>query len=176
MRQVTKNSGQLSRVVISSTRFAMLQNQPSHVSRIIQDVGDQQDIEKVRILSKEGVIIHSSDRNEIGNRIDQEAEACLACHLDEQSRLESPMFGRTRFFSNQNGKRMLGSTAVIHNEPTCAGAGCHESTKEQPVLGVLDIIYPLDDIDSTLRSNTYTVFGLSFGLILLAGLLLGYTE
>ncbi len=174
MQQVTKNSGQLSRVVISSTRFAMLQNQPSHVSQIIQDVGDQQDIEKVRILSKEGVIIHSSDRSEIGDRIDQEAEACLACHLDEQSRLESPMFGRTRFFSNQNGKRMLGSTAVIHNEPTCAGAGCHESTEEQPVLGVLDIIYPLDDIDSTLRANTYTVFGLSFGLILLAGLLVGY--
>ena len=84
------------------------------------------------------------------------------------------MFGRTRFFSNQNGKRMLGSTAVIHNEPTCAGAGCHESTEEQPVLGVLDIIYPLDDIESTLRSNTYTVFGLSFGFILLAGLLVSY--
>jgi len=174
MQQVTKNSGQLSRVVISSTRFAMLQNQPSHVSEIIQDVGDQQDIEKVRILSKEGVIIHSSDKSEIGNRIDQEAEACLACHLDEKSRLESPMFGRTRFFSNQNGKRMLGSTAVIHNEPTCAGAGCHKSTEEQPVLGVLDIIYPLADIESTLRSNTYTVFGLSFGFILLAGLIVGY--
>lgn len=174
MQQVTKNSGQLSRVVISSTRFAMLQNQPSHVSRIIQDVGDQKDIEKVRILSKEGVIIHSSDRNEIGNRIDQEAEACLACHLDDKARLESPMFGRTRFFSNQNGKRMLGSTAVIHNEATCAGAGCHVSAEEQPVLGVLDIIYPLDDIDSTLRSNTYTVFGLSLGFILLAGLLVGY--
>jgi len=174
MQQVTKNSGQLSRVVISSTRFAMLQNQPSHVSEIIQDVGDQQDIEKVRILSKEGVIIHSSDKSEIGNRIDQKAEACLACHLDEKSRLESPMFGRTRFFSNQNGKRMLGSTAVIHNEPTCAGAGCHKSTEEQPVLGVLDIIYPLADIESTLRSNTYTVFGLSFGFILLAGLIVGY--
>ena len=174
MQQVTTNSGQLSRVVISSTRFAMLQNQPSHVGRIIQDVGDQQDIEKVRILSKEGVIIHSSDRNEIGNRIDQEAEACLACHLDEESRLKSPMFGRSRFFSNQNGKRMLGSTAVIHNEPTCADAGCHKSVQEQPVLGVLDIIYPLDDIESTLRSNTYTVFGLSLGFIILAGLLVSY--
>ena len=84
MQQVTNNSGQLSRVVISSTRFAMLQNQPSHVDRIIQDVGDQEDIEKVRILSKEGVIIHSSEKTEIGNKIDQEAEACLACHLDEQ--------------------------------------------------------------------------------------------
>ncbi len=48
LQQVNVNSGQLSRVVISSTRFAMLQNQPSHVDRIIQDVGDQEDIEKVQ--------------------------------------------------------------------------------------------------------------------------------
>ena len=174
LQQVQVNSSQLSRVVISSTRFAMLQNQPSHVDRIIQDVGDQEDIEKVRILSKDGVIIHSSDKQEIGRQVDQEAEACLACHLNEQSRLQSPMYGRTRFFSNQHGKRMLGSTAVIHNEPTCAGAGCHKSTQEQPILGVLDIIYPLDAIESTLRSNTYTVFALSFGFIILAGILVSY--
>ena len=174
LQQVTNNSGQLSRVVIGSTRFAMLQNQPSHVSQIIQDVGEQQGIEKVRILSKDGVVIHSSDQKEIGVRVDQAAEACLACHLDEQSLKESPKFGRTRFFSDQNGKRMLGSTAVIHNEATCAGAGCHESIARQPVLGILDIVYPLDEIEHTLRSNTYTVFGLSFGFIVLAGLLLSY--
>ena len=61
LQQVTDNSGQLSRVVISSTRFAMLQNQPSHVDSIIQDVGDQEDIEKVRILSKDGVIKFMTD-------------------------------------------------------------------------------------------------------------------
>ncbi len=69
---------------------------------------------------------------------------------------------------------MLGSTAVIHNEPTCAGAGCHESVDKESVLGVLDIIYPLDEIENTLRSNTFTVFGLSFGFIILAGLLVSY--
>ena len=174
LQQVTQNSAQLSRVVISSTRFAMLQNKPSQVSRIIQDVGDQQDIEKVRILSKEGAIIHSSKKGEIGTKVDQEAEACLACHLDEKSLLESPTFGRTRFFTNPNGKRLLGSTAVIHNEPTCAGAGCHKNVEDEPVLGVLDIVYPLGDIEATLRSNTYTVFGLSFGFIILAGLLVSY--
>ena len=174
LQQVTKNSAQLSRVVISSTRFAMLQNKPSQVNRIIQDVGDQKDIEKVRILSKEGTIIHSSEEGEIGTRVDQEAEACLACHLDEKSLLASPKFGRTRFFTNQNGKRLLGSTAVIHNEPTCAGAGCHKNVNDEAVLGVLDIIYPLDDIEATMRRNTYTVFGLSFGFIVLAGLLVSY--
>jgi len=172
--QVTKNSAQLSRVVMSSTRFAMLQNQPSHVNEIIQDVGDQKDIEKVRIISKEGTIIHSSTKAEIGRRVNQEAEACLGCHLDEKSLKESPMVGRSRFFSNEHGRRMLGSTAVIHNEPSCAGSGCHKSVKEQPILGVLDIIYPLDDIEHTMRTNTYTVFGLSIGFIFLVGLLVSY--
>ena len=42
------------------------------------------------------------------------------------------------------------------------------------MLGVLDIIYPLDNIESTLRSNTYSVFSLSFGFIILAGILVSY--
>ena len=174
LQQVTSNSAQLSEVVIKSTRFAMLQNKPSEVNQIIQDVGDQKNIEKVRILSKDGTIIHSSKIDEIGMKVDQEAEACLACHLDEKARNESPKIGRSRFFTNDKSQRMLGSTAVIHNEPSCAGAGCHKSTDEEVVLGVLDIIYPLNDIEATLRSNTFKVFGMSFIFIILTSLLVSY--
>jgi two-component system NtrC family sensor kinase len=174
LKQVTAQSGQLSQVVIKSTRFAMLENKPSEILRIIQDVGDQKDIEKVRILSKDGIIIHSSLPMEIGERVDTEAEACMGCHRDEKSMIQSPEFGRARFFSSDEGGHMLGSTAVIHNEPQCTGSGCHDSGEGNMVLGVLDIIYPLDDIEETLRSNTYRIFGLSLGFILLAGLLVGY--
>ena len=174
LKQVINNSAQLSRVVMSSTRFAMHQNKPSQVAQIISDVAAQPEIEKVRILSKSGIVMHSSQSDEIGHQIDQEAEACLACHLDEKSRLESPLIGRSRFFNSPDGRRMLGATAVIHNEPTCVGSGCHGSQIEQPVLGVLDIVTPLEDIEHTLRANTYTVFGLSLGFILLAGFLVSF--
>lgn len=174
LQQAIKHSSRLSGVVMKSTRFAMLQNKPSHVDQIIQDVAAQQDIEKVRILSKDGTIIHSSQSSEIGKKIDQEAESCLACHQDEQSRQASPMVGRPRFFTDQNGNRMLGSTAVFRNELTCRNAGCHRHAEDQAVLGVLDIIYPLSGIEQTLRSNTYTIIGLSLGFIILAGLLVSY--
>ena len=174
LQQVISHGAQLSGVVIKSTRFAMLQNKPSQVSQIIQDVGAQQDIEKVRILSKTGTIIHSSQKDEIGTQVDQEAESCLACHLDEKSLQESPEIGRPRFFTDPDGRRMLGSTAVIRNDPTCATASCHKHTEDQAVLGVLDIIYPLSTIEQTLRSNTYTIIGLSLGFIILAGLLVSY--
>lgn len=173
-QQVKKNSAQLSRVVISSTRFAMLQNKPFEVDRIIQDVGDQNNIEMVRILSKDGVIIHSSRKSEVGTTIDQETESCVACHMDDESLRSSPDVARARFFSNDRGQRLMGSTAVIHNESTCAGSGCHQSIQDQPILGILDIVYPLDEIEHTMRSNTFTIFGLALGFVVLAGLLVSY--
>jgi two-component system NtrC family sensor kinase len=168
LQQAISHAAQLSEVVIKSTRFAMLQNQPSHVDRIIADVGAQLDIDRVRILSKNGMVIHSSQRDEIGKVIDQEAESCLACHLDEQSRKASPMVGRPRFFTDELGRRMLGSTAVIRNEPTCSNGGCHAHEAEQSVLGVLDIVYPLEQIDATMRKSTLTIVVLSLGFVLLA--------
>ncbi len=170
-KQVISHAAQLSEVVIKSTRFAMLQNQPAHVDKIIQDVGDQKDIDRVRILSKDGRVIHSSVAQEIGNMVDQEAESCLACHEDEQSKQASPMFGRPRFFTNTDGERMLGSTAVIHNEPTCSAAGCHASQAEQSVLGVLDIVYPMSQIDQEIRSTTITIVILALGFVILAAIL-----
>ncbi len=174
LQQVQRHSAQLADVVIKSTRFAMLQNKRSQVSQIIQDVGAQQGIEKVRILSKNGTVIYSSQKDEIGTLVDQETESCLACHLDEKTRQASPLIGRPRYFTAPDGQRMLGSTAVIRNEPTCSNASCHEHTEEQSVLGVLDIVYPLSTIERTLRSNTYTVIGMSIGFIILAGLLFTY--
>jgi two-component system NtrC family sensor kinase len=174
LRQAVSHTGQLADVVIKSTRLAMLQNKPSHVSKIIQDVGAQQDIEKVRILSKNGTIIHSSQTKEIGSQVDQEAESCLACHLDEKSLQESPLIGRPRFFTDQDGRRMLGSTAVIRNEPSCSNGGCHVHAEDQSVLGVLDIIYPLNKIDQTMRSNTITIVGLSLGFVILAAFLVSF--
>ena len=174
LQQAVSHNAQLSEVVIKSTRFAMLQNQASYVGQIIQDVGAQRDIEKVRILSKNGTIIHSSMAEEIGSQVDQEAEACVTCHLDEKSLAASPLIGRPRFFTDRDGRRMLGSTAVIRNEPSCSSGGCHVHAEDRSVLGVLDIVYPLNTIDQTIRSNTITIVGLSLGFVILAALMVSF--
>jgi two-component system NtrC family sensor kinase len=174
LQLAVSHNAQLSEVLIKSTRFAMHENKPSEVNQIIADVGAHEDIEKVRILSKEGKIIHSSKPDEIGQMVDQEAESCLGCHEDEISFAESPLIGRPRFFTGDDGVRKLGSTAVIRNEPSCSTAACHQHEGQGAVLGVLDIVYPLDDIEKTLRSNTYRIIGLSLGFIILAAVLVSY--
>ena len=80
LQEATGHVNQLSEVITRSTRFAMLQNQPAYVGQIIQDVGDQANIEKVRILNKDGTIVHSSYRPEIGTMIYEKADECGQCH------------------------------------------------------------------------------------------------
>jgi hypothetical protein len=125
--QAVNHVNQLSEVVIKSTRFAMLQNQPSYIDQIIQDVGAEDDIDRVRILGKDGTIIHSSHVAEIGQVIDQEAEACMDCHVKAQAGQQQVMEKRARLFTGPDGSRLLGNTRVIRNEPSCSNGGCQSN-------------------------------------------------
>lgn len=164
---------QLSEVITKSTRFAMLQNQPAYVDSIILDVANQEEIDRVRILSKEGRIIHSTYAPEIGQTVDRQAEACSHCHQSERPLEQVPESERTWTFTDTNGKRLLGSMEVIRNEPSCYNAACHQHSEDTSVLGVLDIVYSLDEINRNVRASTLGITGLSLGFIVIASLAVG---
>ena len=174
LQEATGHVNQLSEVIMRSTRFAMLQNQPAYVGQIIQDVGNQKNIEKVRILSKDGTIIHSTYQPEIGTTVHEKAEECGQCHRTPMPLEQVPACKRPRIFPASDGRRLLGSMEVIRNEPSCYTAACHQHDKSQPILGVLDILYSLDEIDQTIQSNSVTVAGISLGFIVVASLLLSF--
>ena len=170
LEEAAGHVARLSDVITRSTRFAMLINQPLYVDQIIHDVGNQADIAKVRIFSKQGRIIHSTYLLEIGQTVDRKAEGCFHCHQEERPLLQIPTANRARIFSTPDGKRLLGSMDVIRNEPACASSTCHESPATQPVLGVLDIVYSLEEIDRTVRRNTITLAGFALGFVIVAAL------
>ncbi len=165
---------QVSEVISKSTRFAMLQNQPAYVDRIIHDVANLAKIDRVRILSKDGRITHSTFAPEIGQTVDRKAEACSHCHQSERPLEQVPKNERTWTFKGPNGESLLGSMEVIRNEPSCYNAACHQHAKETSVLGVLDIVYSLDEIDRKLRTSTLGIAGFSLGFIAFAALLVGF--
>jgi two-component system NtrC family sensor kinase len=171
LTQSISHAAQLSGVIMNSTKDAMQHNRPGDVARIIKDVGDLENIDRVRILSKDGRVIHSTHTEEEGVMIDQEAESCLGCHLDERSMESAPMMGRPRFFTDENGRQLLGSTAVFRNAPSCFEAACHVHPAHELVLGVLDIVTPLDDVQATIRKNTVTIITLSLGMLVFAAIL-----
>ena len=169
--QTVSQTAQLSEVIMKSMRFAMQHDEPAALDQIIADVGAHEDIDRARILSKDGQVMHSSLREEVGSIVDQEAESCLGCHLDEQSMNEAPLIGRPRIFTSPEGERFLGSTAVIRNEATCADSDCHAHSAEETVLGVLDIVAPLEGIDLAIRKNTINIITLAVAFVVLAAVL-----
>ncbi len=174
LREAVSHVAQISDVIKKSTRFAMLTNQPAYVDNIIRDVGNQGSIEKVRILSKDGTIIHSTYQPELGLKVDRKAEACVICHRVDAPLEPAAQTQRSRIFVTAEGRRMLGSMDVFRNELSCYSANCHVHSKAQPVLGVLDIVYSLDDIDRKMRNNAIAMGALSLGFILIAALSVGF--
>jgi two-component system NtrC family sensor kinase len=172
--KVSDHVMQLSEVISKSTRFAMLQNEPAYVDQIIHDVANEEKIDRVRILSQDGRITHSTYAPEIGRTVDRNAEACSRCHQSEQPLEQVPRNERTWTFQGADGKSLLGSMEVIRNDPSCYNAACHQHKKETSVLGVLDINYSLDQIDTNLRTSTLEIAGFSLGFIALASLAIGY--
>jgi len=172
--KVSEHVTQLSDVISKSTRFAMLQNQPAYVDRIIHDVANNEKIDRIRILSKEGKITHSTFAPEIGRTVDRNAEACSHCHQSERPLEQVPKSERTWTFKGPEGQSLLGSMEVIRNEPSCYNAPCHQHAKETSVLGVLDIIYPLDDVNRSLRASTLWIAAVSLTFIVIASLAIGF--
>jgi two-component system NtrC family sensor kinase len=168
LEEAAGHVARLSDVITRSTRSAMLMNQPAYVDQILHDVGNQKDIAKVRIFSKQGRIIHSTYLLEVGQTVDRKAEGCFLCHQEEKPLLQVSTASRARIFSTPDGKRFLGSMDVIRNEASCAGSTCHERPAAQPVLGVLDIVYSLEEIDQTVQRNTIIMACFALGFVIVA--------
>jgi len=168
LAEAVRHVTQLSEVLIRSTRYAMLQNQPEYVHRIIQDVARQENIDKVRVFSKEGVIIDSTHMPELGLKVDRKAEGCFQCHQTDKPVQQVPSSERARLFVTPSGKRMLATMEVIRNEPSCYTASCHVHSSAQSVLGVLDIVYSIDEIDAAMKRSVIAIVVLLLGLVVVA--------
>jgi two-component system NtrC family sensor kinase len=133
------------------------------VHQIIEDVGSHPSIDRIRIFSKEGRIIDSTHAPEIGLTVDRTAEGCARCHRSAQPLEQLARGDKARIFQAPDGRRLLGSMEVIRNEPSCHTASCHRHRADQSVLGVLDIVYSLDEIDRSLRRNVVIIGVLALG-------------
>ena len=143
----------LSDTIRNSTRHAMLLNEREMVHRIIEQIGRQGGLEKIRIYNKEGEVIYSPDAALVGTTVDVQNEACDGCHSDGGSVAELSAGSRTRVFRGATGDRQLGVITPIANEPVCANAGCHAHPPHQKGLGLLDVTVSLADVDRTVADS-----------------------
>jgi two-component system NtrC family sensor kinase len=164
---------QISEIIVKSTRYAMLLNKRDLAEKIILDIGKQKGIERVRVISKDGTIIHSNRPAETGFSVEQQAAPCVQCHETSKPLEHVPNDKRWRIYTTAEGQRVLGAMEPIRNEPSCSNASCHEHPASQKVLGIVDIAYSLDEMDRSLKTHGMFLAGISLILVLLVSLSVG---
>jgi len=160
LSEATASTLRLANTIRRSTRHAMLQSREEDVHRMIENVGQQEGIEHVRILNKSAVI-YSSDPGEINQVVDKKAETCYPCHEAEEPLTKLDTAKRTRVFETERGPRTLAAIEVIYNEPSCWNAACHVHPQQQTMLGVVDVGVSLQGAEARAAQTTRNaiVFG-----------------
>ncbi len=139
-------------IIFRATRDSMLHNNRDELLHIIQSIGAQAGVRKIRIFGKSGAVQMSTVPGEVGQMVDKRADACFACH-STATPLEKPATQHTFRFYRMGRERVIGLIRPIENEPACANAACHAHPPTQRILGVLDVVLSLDPIDEVLAAH-----------------------
>ena len=153
----------------------MLENKREEVHAIIDTVSHEPSITEIRILNKEGVVTFSSRKELIGKMVDKHAESCYACHTENAPLQRLPIDERMRIYRiSPDSPRILAVINPIYNKPSCFEADCHAHTKDQTVLGVLDIKMDLKDVDQQIEDSKFRLIVLAVIATLALGLFIAY--
>ena len=156
--EVERHTNQLSETIKNTMQFDMLQNHREHITRVMNSVGEEECIKNVRLLNKEGEIIYSTDTTEIGTMLDKKGESCYVCHVENEPLQKLPIKKRSRIFRiHPDSSSMLGVINPIYNEKSCWNSDCHGHTKEQTVLGVLDLTVCLKEVEKITNESKMDV-------------------
>lgn len=151
LAEVERHAIQVSQTVKSSTEYDMLVNEPDRIRETIKRLGEEESIERIRIMNKAGEITYSSDPSEIGKTVDLSAESCNRCHQVDPPLERLELKARTRVFRRPDNSGALGVITPIYNRPSCWTAACHAHPSSKTVLGVFDVVMPLAAVDADMR-------------------------
>jgi two-component system NtrC family sensor kinase len=167
---VLQSADRVSDLIQRSTRYQMLHNHREDLYQMIQDLGSEPGMRRIRIFNGEGKISFSTDAAEVGKVVDKQFEACYECHAKEAplTRLDRP--DRARIFTEASG-RVLGMIRPIENQPACSDAACHAHPAERRILGVIDANLSLAGADKQLADFARNMKALTALSVLIGSLL-----
>ncbi len=140
MNVEVEHTADLADTVVKSTRYAMLKDDREMLSEIVDNIGDQHQVEHVRIFNKKGLIMFSGNEAEINRFIDKSAAGCNECHFSDKPKSRLGTMEQARQFTNENNVDVLAITLPIYNEPDCySNTACHFHDSKSELLGTLDI-------------------------------------
>ncbi len=153
----SQNAYNMSDVIKKSTRYSMLLNRRQDIYEIINTIGKEAGVVKIRIYNKQGRISYSTDSTEINKTVDTNSEACYVCHSRPTLPTNLPQNEMIRVFKFDDGSKVLGLINPIKNESDCSNGACHEHPADKNILGVLDVIVSTEKMNQIIESNTRSI-------------------
>ncbi len=126
--QVLQAADRITDVIRRSTHYEMLRNDRDALHNVIQELGTEPGIERIRIFDQDGRIQFSTNAAEVGTSPAPPAA--------------------DRIFTGPRSNRLLGVVRPIENAPACSNASCHSHPAEQKRLGLIDANLSLAGVDA----------------------------
>jgi hypothetical protein len=147
---VEDSSAVLIESVVSNIQSAMKAGHTTAINNILHDAKVHEQIKELRIIDKDGIIIHSADRNDIGKELTAE----------ERDKILTSKRDHFYFINKQNN---LDSYTRIRNRQECHG--CHDASK--PFIAFIETEISLNDVTTYMTGEKRNAVITSVVMILL---------
>ena len=152
-------------VILRSTHYEMLRNDRDALYNVVQELGSEPGIRRIRIFNKEGRITISSEPKEVDSAVDRRTQPCAACHAQPVPLEKLNRRDRARDYRDAQGEHLLGVIQPIYNAPECSSGGCHAKEKGKRVLGLIHADLSLALVDAQIAHNQATLKWFLLGAI-----------
>jgi len=143
---VKQSADGIADLIQRSTRYGMLHNDRYMLTAILQELGAQPGIRRIRISNPEGVVKVSTQPQEM--RVPVRAPVAPGVHI-----------------SVQGDERILSVVRPVLNSADCAHSGCHLPPQTQKILGVIHAELSLAQADQQIASHQAALRWFLFGAI-----------
>jgi len=167
LQEAATDTEKLSETIINTTNYQMLINDLPRVFSMIREVGTQEGIEHISLISNEGRVIYSTDAGRIGKpavkRYNAPSGVVPPGNRDAVRRGGHP----GSLILDRQGRQVMETTKAIHNDASCHTAKCHFHPADMKVLGYLEVGLYLDKMHAMLVDYRNRIISMTFILLIL---------
>ena len=168
LKTTVQQETNLAATVISATRYTMMTDDRESLNHIIDSIGVQKGIEHLRIFNKEGVIMFSSNHEELSQVVNKTTAGCIECHSGSEPSVRLGSMELARRFVNADNHNVLAITAPIYNDAQCSAGDCHFHPAEKKILGTLDIGLSTASLDKSLQALRWKMVAFCVMILILS--------
>lgn len=158
MENLKLTASNVGKIIESGLHHAMLTNDFAAVQQIVDDIAEQQGVDGLFLLDRQGQVVISTERSMIGAMIELSDPTCQACH-----RYKVPSRNDSAVLVTQQGAKVFRNVNTIENEEICHS--CHNP--RDSITGVLITDFSTADIDRHLAADLQSNLLWSAGSIIL---------